>query len=69
MVTFKDKPLSANFDAIEKISKALSSLRIPIIVIHGGGSFGHYWSTGKFIRIQRQILTIVRVYQLYTNQW
>jgi isopentenyl phosphate kinase len=45
VVTFKDKPLTANFEAIEKISGALSSIRVPIIVIHGGGSFGHYWST------------------------
>jgi isopentenyl phosphate kinase len=45
VITFKDKPLSANFDAIKKISHTLSSQKMPIIVVHGGGSFGHYWST------------------------
>lgn len=44
VVTFKDKPLAANTGAIDGISKALSRLDIPIIIVHGGGSFGHYWS-------------------------
>jgi isopentenyl phosphate kinase len=44
VVTFKDKPLTANTEAIDGISKALSRVDIPIIIVHGGGSFGHYWS-------------------------
>lgn len=45
VVTFKNNPLSANYPAINGIAKALSSLKeIPIILVHGGGSFGHYWS-------------------------
>ncbi len=44
VVTFKDKPLSANTGAIDKISEALRSIGTPAIVVHGGGSFGHYWS-------------------------
>src|SRR6187200_1573191 len=44
VITFKEKPLAANFEAIRSISYALASVKIPIILIHGGGSFGHYWS-------------------------
>ena len=44
VATFKERPLAANIDAIEGISHALTRLDIPIIIVHGGGSFGHYWS-------------------------
>lgn len=44
VVTFKDKPLSVNKNAINKISKVLSKVKRPLIVVHGGGSFGHYYS-------------------------
>ena len=44
VITFKEKPLAANFKAIDNISKILAQLEIPSIIVHGGGSFGHYWS-------------------------
>jgi isopentenyl phosphate kinase len=44
VATFKEKPLAANIHAIEGISRALTQLNIPVIIVHGGGSFGHYWS-------------------------
>jgi isopentenyl phosphate kinase len=44
VVTFKDKPLTANIEAIDGISQALRGVKIPVIIVHGGGSFGHYWS-------------------------
>jgi isopentenyl phosphate kinase len=44
VVTFKEKPLAANIDAIDGISRALTQLSVPLIIVHGGGSFGHYWS-------------------------
>src|ERR687889_2251715 len=44
VVTFKEKPLTANFEAINNIVRAIARLNIPLIVVHGGGSFGHYWS-------------------------
>jgi isopentenyl phosphate kinase len=44
IITFKDKPLSANTVAIDRVSEALASLDVPTIIVHGGGSFGHYWS-------------------------
>lgn len=46
VVTFKEKPLTPNFDGIEKIVRVLSEIKknFKIIIVHGGGSFGHYWS-------------------------
>ncbi|MGI0048853.1 MAG: isopentenyl phosphate kinase [Nitrososphaera sp.] len=44
VVTFKDRPLAANAGAIDGISRILAQLDMPAIIVHGGGSFGHYWS-------------------------
>jgi isopentenyl phosphate kinase len=44
VITFKDKPLSANYKAIEDISNILKRVISPLIIVHGGGSYGHYWS-------------------------
>jgi isopentenyl phosphate kinase len=44
VVTFKDRPLAANAGAIDGISRVLMQLEMPAIIVHGGGSFGHYWS-------------------------
>jgi isopentenyl phosphate kinase len=44
IITDKQKPLTPNLSALDKIATQLKKIREPIIVIHGGGSFGHYWS-------------------------
>jgi isopentenyl phosphate kinase len=46
VITFKEKPLSPNYQAIEKMANIIKELkkRYKIIIVHGGGSFGHYWS-------------------------
>jgi len=44
VITFKDRPLAANIDAIGGISHTLTKLKVPMIIVHGGGSFGHHWS-------------------------
>jgi isopentenyl phosphate kinase len=44
VVTFKDRPLAANAGAIDGISRVLAQMGMPAIIVHGGGSFGHYWS-------------------------
>jgi isopentenyl phosphate kinase len=43
VITFKDRPLSANVEAIDGISRVLAGIS-PLVVVHGGGSYGHYWS-------------------------
>ena len=44
IITNKQKPLTPNLSAINKIAAQLKKVREPIIIVHGGGSFGHYWS-------------------------
>ncbi|HJT10907.1 MAG TPA: isopentenyl phosphate kinase [Candidatus Nitrosotalea sp.] len=44
IITNKQKPLTANISAIKKIAAQLKKVKEPYMVIHGGGSFGHYWS-------------------------
>ena len=44
VITFKDRPLAANASAIEGIAKVLASVNMPVIIVHGGGSYGHHWS-------------------------
>ena len=44
IITNKKKPLSPRKGSIDKIVKALKKIDEPIIVVHGGGSYGHYWS-------------------------
>jgi isopentenyl phosphate kinase len=44
VVTHKERPMTINKKAIDRIFKSFLSVKVPIIVVHGGGSFGHYWS-------------------------
>src|SRR5690349_17607051 len=44
IITNKQKPLTPNISAIKKIAIQLKKIKEPIIIVHGGGSFGHYWS-------------------------
>ena len=44
IITNKEKPLSPRRKTIENIIKSLKKINEPIIIVHGGGSYGHYWS-------------------------
>jgi isopentenyl phosphate kinase len=46
VITFKEKPLTPNHQTIENMASIIKELRkrYKIIIVHGGGSFGHYWS-------------------------
>ncbi|GKS67152.1 acetylglutamate kinase [Nitrosarchaeum sp.] len=44
IITDKEKPLSPRKKDVENIAKNLKKINEPIIIVHGGGSFGHYWS-------------------------
>lgn len=42
VITEKEKPLTANLEAIERLSREISEAKVSqLILIHGGGSFGH----------------------------
>jgi isopentenyl phosphate kinase len=44
IITNKKKPLSPRRKTIEDIAKKLKKINEPLIIVHGGGSYGHYWS-------------------------
>ena len=44
IITNKEKPLSPRKKTIDKITKYLKKIEEPLVIVHGGGSFGHYWS-------------------------
>ena len=44
IITNKEKPLTTRKKVVEKIVKNLKKINEPLIIVHGGGSFGHYWS-------------------------
>lgn len=42
VITHKKKPLTANVQAIDRLSEEIFQARVPrLILVHGGGSFGH----------------------------
>ena len=44
IITNKEKPLSAKRKIIDNLAKNLKKIDESIIIVHGGGSYGHYWS-------------------------
>ncbi len=44
VITNKEKPLSARTKTIDNIVSKLKRIGEPIVIVHGGGSYGHYWS-------------------------
>ena len=44
IITNKEKPLSARRKTIENLARSLKKIDEPIVIVHGGGSYGHYWS-------------------------
>jgi isopentenyl phosphate kinase len=44
IITNKEKPESARRKTIDNILKQIKKVNEPMILVHGGGSYGHYWS-------------------------
>ena len=44
IITNKEKPLSARRKTIDHILNQIKRIKEPKILVHGGGSYGHYWS-------------------------
>jgi isopentenyl phosphate kinase len=44
IITNKAKPLSPRRKTIDNIVRSLKKTNEDIIIVHGGGSYGHYWS-------------------------
>jgi isopentenyl phosphate kinase len=73
VITVKDRALTANIKAIEGLSHVLAQLDVPTIVVHGGGSFGHYWSVKYDIHTKPELydsrgITVVHESMVALNQ-
>ena len=44
IITNKERPLSPRRKTIDIILKEISKIKEPVVMVHGGGSYGHYWS-------------------------
>ena len=44
IITNKQRPLTASVSTIKQIASHLKKVKEPYMIVHGGGSFGHYWS-------------------------
>jgi isopentenyl phosphate kinase len=44
IITNKEKPLSPRKKTIDNILKEIGKIKESVIIVHGGGSYGHYWS-------------------------
>ena len=44
VITDKAKPLWASRQTILKMARSIAKITEPVVIVHGGGSFGHYWS-------------------------
>jgi len=44
VITNKEKPLSVRRKTIDNLAKSLKKINESMIIVHGGGSYGHYWS-------------------------
>jgi len=44
IITNKNKPLSAKRKTIDHIVSSFRKINEDFVVVHGGGSYGHYWS-------------------------
>ena len=44
IITNKGKPQSVRRKTIDSILKQIKKINEPTILVHGGGSYGHYWS-------------------------
>ncbi len=54
IITNKERPLTPNRDAIRRIASSLKNVKEPLVIVHGGGSFGHYWSVKYDIHTRPQ---------------
>ena len=44
VVTKKSRPLTFNADSVRNLSKTIKKFKDPLIIVHGAGSFGHYYA-------------------------
>ncbi|MGQ9459923.1 MAG: isopentenyl phosphate kinase [Candidatus Bathyarchaeaceae archaeon] len=72
VITNKEKPLTPNLQAIERLANEISRANVsPLVLVHGGGSFGHpvaehYGIKGGY-RDSSQIIGFAKTHQAMTK--
>ncbi len=66
LITNKDKRLSLNNDALKGIAGAIArsglpSVRRRLIIVHGGGSFGHYYAKKFGLTVERKFVAPLEI--------
>jgi len=72
VITNKEKPLTPNLPAIERLTSEISRANVsPLVLVHGGGSFGHplakQYAIGEGYRDQSQIIGFSKTRQAMTT--
>jgi isopentenyl phosphate kinase len=63
VITHKDRPLSLRIKALDQLSKVMAHHYSKKIIVHGGGSFGHYYAKKAGLSTEcKEIVNIEGVY-------
>ncbi|MFB0557937.1 MAG: isopentenyl phosphate kinase [Candidatus Bathyarchaeia archaeon] len=68
VITVKDEPMTADKDCINRLCEEIrAAWPLPLIMVHGGGSFGHpvaeRYSIAKEFTSERQVIGVSRTHQ------
>jgi isopentenyl phosphate kinase len=66
VITYKDRPLTLRSKALDKLSKVVASYRSRKIIVHGGGSFGHFYA--KKAGLSTECKTITNLEDIYSTR-
>jgi len=72
VITHKEKPLTPNMEAINRLAHEISQANIPyLVIVHGGGSFGHpiakEYRINEGYKDRSQIIGFSRTHQAMTK--
>ena len=63
VVTNKLKPLTFNYNSVDNIAKIIKNFDGPVMIVHGAGSFGHYYAKyyGVSDKPTRSIKSVIKI--------
>jgi len=72
VITHKEKPLTINREAVRRLAHEISHAKVsPLIIVHGGGSFGHpiakAYKINKGFKNSSQIIGFSKTHQAMTK--
>jgi len=72
VITHKEKPLTPNREAIDRLAHEISQANaLPLVIVHGGGSFGHplakAYKINEGLKYSSQIMGFSKTHQAMTK--